>query len=222
MVDYKVLISSFTEEDYESNNVNLHIHTNYSDGEADFEDIIEQAKRKNYRYISISDHNTMQGYIDTGVVDDMLIPAVEFDVWYKYVFCHLLAYGVDFNNEKLQKFFAKSNLETKVDVYRLLPLRNFKNLVDAIHEAGGIAVLAHPACYWALSLDNLFKDMKKIGVDGIECFYPYDRMRGIIKFHKREYVIRYAEKYGFIKTGGTDLHAKILAPLMIKKKLIKK
>ena len=62
--------------------------------------------------------------------------------------------------------------------------------------------------------------MKKLGLDGAECYYPYGRLRGIIKFHKREHVIKYADKHGLIKTGGTDLHKTKLEPIKLKKKAI--
>ena len=50
------------------------------------------------------------------VKDDILIPAVEFDVWCGYVFMHLLAYGVDVENAELQDFCAKSKKETELDI----------------------------------------------------------------------------------------------------------
>lgn len=221
MADIRELISSFTEEDYTKSLVNLHIHTNYSDGTGDFADIIRQAQEKGYKYIAISDHNTMNGYIETGIQKEILIPACEFDVWCGYVFCHLLAYGIDYNNPAIKPFFAKNKYETVRNVIRLLPTRNLKKLIDAIHTAGGIAVLAHPACCWALSLDRLFAKMKTLGLDGAECYYPYGRLRRIIKFHKREHVIKYADKHGLIKTGGTDLHKEILEPIKLKKKSVK-
>lgn len=206
MGNIKELISSFKETDYRDGLVDLHIHTTYSDGEGDFEDIVRQAEEKGYKYIAISDHNTMDGYIETGIKRDFLIPAVEFDVWCGYVFCHVLAYGVDPTNETLRSFFGKKTN----DFARLFPKRKFTRLIEAIHTAGGIAVLAHPACYWALSLDRLFAKVKKLGIDGVECYYPYDGLRGVVKFHHAGTVTKLAEKYGFIKTGGTDLHGKIL------------
>ncbi len=210
MVNYRELISSFTKEDYEQNLINLHIHTNYSDGRADFEDVIHQAEEKGYKYIAISDHNTMNGYIKTAIKKDFLIPAVEFDVWYGPIFCHILAYGVDFNNETFKPFLAKNEREIRCKFTRLLPTRDMQKLINAIHAAGGIAVLAHPACCWALSLDNLFSSLKKLGLDGAEVYYPYERHRGIIKFHRASTVEKYATKHNLIKTGGTDLHKKEL------------
>ena len=207
MVNYRELISSFTEEEYEHNLINLHIHTNHSDGTADFKDIVKQAQDKGYKYIAISDHNTMSGYIETGIKSDILIPAVEFDVWCGYVFCHLLAYGIDVNHPELESFMAKTAAETKDEITRLFSRRNVKKLIAAIHAAGGLAVLAHPACYWAISLERLVKKLISYGLDGIEVYYPYPRFRKIVKFHSSKDVIKIAEKYPqLIRTGGTDFH----------------
>ena len=39
-MNYRELIQTFTADDYELCRVNLHIHTNYSDGTAGFKDIV--------------------------------------------------------------------------------------------------------------------------------------------------------------------------------------
>lgn len=206
-MNYKELIKSFTEDDYKEGRVNLHIHTTYSDGKADFMSIVEQAK--NYKAIAITDHNTVNGYIDNGNFDNV-IPAVEFDVWCGYVFMHLLAYGIDVNNENLKPFLAKSKKETEADIVRIFARRDIKKLIQAIHDAGGIAVLAHPACCWSINLDSFVRKLKNMGLDGVEAFYEYHRHRGIIKFHFVSTVKRIAKKYDMIMTGGTDLHGEYL------------
>ena len=204
-MDYKDLIRTFTAKDFDGHRINLHIHTNYSDGKADFSDIIKQAKAKEYKYISIADHNTVTGYVENSI-PDYVIPAVEFDCWHGSVFLHMLGYGIDINNVDLKKYLAQSKKETELDVIRFFTSRRAPALIKAIHSAGGIAVLAHPACCWCLSMDRFVKDLIKYGLDGLEVYYPYERHRGIIKFHSRETVEKIADKYGLIKTGGTDLH----------------
>ncbi|HIS37810.1 TPA: PHP domain-containing protein, partial [Candidatus Scatousia excrementigallinarum] len=135
MTDYKELIKNLKKEDFESNRVNLHIHSTYSDGSGDFNDLIKQAGEKNYHYIAISDHNTINGYLDNEI-PDYVIPAVEFDVWCGYVFMHLLGYGVDVHNKELQSFCAKNKRETELDIIRIFASRNIKKLINAIHNAG--------------------------------------------------------------------------------------
>lgn len=204
-MNYKELIKNFTPEDYKTNRVNLHIHSIYSDGKGNFNSLIQQASEKGYKYIAISDHNTFNGYLENNV-PDYVIPAVEFDVWCGYVFMHLLGYGIDVNNKELQQFCAKSKRETELDIIRIFSTRNIKKLIQAIHNAGGLAVLAHPACCWALSHDRFVKKLISYGLDGLEVYYPYKRHRGIIKFTTARNIEKIADKYGLIKTGGTDLH----------------
>ena len=208
MINYKDLIKNLKEEDFTRSRVNLHIHTTFSDGEGSFDNILNQAENSGYKYISITDHNTMDGYrLSNNINSAILIPGVEFDVWCGYVFMHLLAYGADKENPELKKFFAKDKKGTEWDIARLFSTRNLKKLIDAIHSAGGIAVLAHPACCWCISMDRFVGKLVKLGLDGIEVYYPYPRLRGILKFHSEDSVKNAADKYNLIKTGGTDCHS---------------
>lgn len=140
----------------------------------------------------------------------MLITGVEFDCWIGYVFIHLLAYGIDINNKELQRFLAKDKKGTESVIVRLLSRRKVPELIKTIHNAGGIAVLAHPACYWAINLESLVKKLIELGLDGIETYYPYPRFRRYVKFHTASDVIKIAQKHpDLIMTGGTDFHGKI-------------
>ena len=207
MINIKDIINSFTKEDYRNNKVNLHIHTFYSDGLANPDEIIQQAKEKGYKKIAICDHNTLEAYLKTNILDnDIIIPGVEFDVWCGYVFMHLLGYGIDVHNKELQSFCAKTKKETEADFIRIFSKRDIKKLIQAIHNAGGIAVLAHPANCWAINMDKFIEKLISYGLDGLEVYYPYKRHRSIIKFRTAHTIEKLADKYNLIKTGGTDLH----------------
>ncbi len=198
-------LQKYTREEYANKKIDLHIHTACSDGKGDFEQILKSAKEKGYELISITDHNTIEAH--EKMKDDILLTGVEFDCWFGYVFIHLLAYGIDINNEEFRKFLAKSELGTNHAILRILSFRNVKKLIQAIHNAGGIAILAHPACCWAISLERLIKKLAKIGLDGVEVYYPYDRFRSVVKFHSAETVKKIADKYPeLIQTGGSDFH----------------
>ena len=208
MENLRDLLNSFTEEDYKNNKVNLHIHTSLSDGEGDFAQIVNSAKEQNYKLISITDHNTLDAHKQ--IQDPILLTGIEFDCWFGSVFIHLLAYGIDINHPDIIPFLAKNKTDTEAVLPRLFAKRNVKKLIQAIHKAGGIAVLAHPACYWAFSLEHLIKKLIDVDLDGIEVYYPYPKFRSIVKFHSEKTVLKLAEKYPhLIKTGGTDFHEKI-------------
>lgn len=200
-------MKNLREKDFLAGKINLHIHSKHSDGKADFHDIVQSAKNQGYKLISITDHNTIEGYKTTK--DEILISGVEFDCWYCGIFIHLLAYNFDVNNSELTQFMAKTKQGTEGDFVRLFSKRNVPKLIQAIHNAGGIAVLAHPACYWAINMEHFIKKLMSIGLDGIEVYYPYPRFRKIVKFHTSSEIKKIAEKYPqLIKTGGTDFHGK--------------
>lgn len=204
-------MKNFTKEDFINKKVNLHLHSTFSDGEGEVNEILKQAKELGYKKIAFCDHNTLEAYHKTGILnEDIIIPGVEFDVWCGYVFMHLLAYDINVNNTELLSFCARNKKETELDIIRIFSTRDIKKLIKAIHNAGGIAVLAHPACCWAINLEKFVKKLISYGLDGIEVYYPYKRHRGIIKFHTAKEVERIADKYNLIKTGGTDLHGKFL------------
>ena len=203
------ILSELTQSDFEKD-VNLHIHSCFSDGKLTPEELLKDAQNKGYRLIAIADHNTVEGYKQTRVLESgMVLPAIEFDCWFKGVLVHILGYGIDINNEELLKYCAKTKKETEADIVRLFNCRHPKDVINAIHASGGAAVLAHPACYWAFSLDSFVKSLVELGLDGIEVFYPYRRHRGIIKFHTAGAVKRIGEKYDLIMTGGSDSHGEI-------------
>lgn len=206
----KALIKNFTEFDY-FDDVDLHIHSNYSDGELSPQEIVIKAKEKGLKYFSICDHNTLKPYLSTNIAkEESLIPAIEFDCWYKGVLIHILGYGIDYTNKELQALCAESKAGTSSDIVRFFSYRNPKDVIKAIKNAGGIAVLAHPACYWAICLEDFVKQLMILGLDGLEVYYPYKRHRGIIKFHTVAAVKRIAEKFNLIQTGGSDTHGKHL------------
>lgn len=209
-MNIKELFLNFQKEDFYSK-INLHIHSNYSDGQKDFDFLVEQAKTLKMKYISITDHNTVEGYKNSKYINDpILIKGVEFDCFYKMSLLHILGYGIDIENENLNKICGKNEKETKDDFIRLFKSRHPKKVIKAIHDAGGIAVLAHPCCCNVISLYHFVKCLKNYGLDGLETYYPYDRFRSIIKFSSRQSPFKIAEKLNLIKTGGSDEHKDLL------------
>ena len=68
-------LKSCKEEDFLNKKVNLHIHTECSDGEGNAEQILASAKEKGYNLISITDHNTVE--VHKKYKDDFLLTGVE-------------------------------------------------------------------------------------------------------------------------------------------------
>ena len=69
--------------------------------------------------------------------------------------------------------------------------------MELIHQAGGLAVMAHPGLN---RTDDIIPDLVAAGLDGIECFHTK---------HSTAMAERYleiAEKYNLLVTGGSDCH----------------
>lgn len=69
--------------------------------------------------------------------------------------------------------------------------------IDLIHDAGGLAVVAHPGLNRS---DDIIKPLVDAGMDGIECFHTK---------HSTQMAERYlmlAERYHLLVTGGSDCH----------------
>ena len=202
------MIETFTKEDFYKN-VDLHIHSNMSDGNSTPSDILRMAMAKGLKYIAISDHNTLDAYKSDEIKNSsMVIPAVEFDCWYGLVFYHLLAYEIDVESKVLEPFLAKDKRGSSKDMVRLFSFhRHPSKLIKAIHDAGGKAVLAHPACCTTLNLERFVKKLVGYGLDGLEVYYPYSlRLSKLWRCADSLYIEQLADKYNLIKTGGTDFH----------------
>ncbi len=75
--------------------------------------------------------------------------------------------------------------------------------VDLIHEAGGLAVVAHP--YWDVSQSSEVRDLveslvRDVGLDGIESFYPPHTKA------QTAHCLELCEEFGLTPTGSSDFH----------------
>ncbi len=208
MSSIKETISGFSRSDYFSR-VNLHIHSNFSDGLLSPKEIVKKAREAGLEYISITDHNTVEAYKHIGPENLNglnLITGVEFDCWYRTDFMHILGYAIDVKNKELLDICAKTRSETRFDLIRIFSSRKAPDVIKTIKNAGGIAVLAHPACCWSLNIEKMVRELVSYGLDGLELYYPYVRHRKIVKFHCIKKIKKIAEKYQLLLTGGNDCH----------------
>lgn len=72
-------------------------------------------------------------------------------------------------------------------------------VIDAIHESGGIAVLAHASDYEGT---DLLERLIDAGLDGIEAWCPQTDAEQSAK------LAQFAKKKGLLATGGSDFHGR--------------
>ena len=88
--------------------------------------------------------------------------------------------------------------------YTAYPFPQAAEVITAIREAGGAAVLAHPGNYFSgmelASLYTTFNELCALGLGGIEAYYPT---------HSKIFATQMAlfcEKKGLLITSGSDDH----------------
>ena len=69
--------------------------------------------------------------------------------------------------------------------------------IDLIHNAGGLAVLAHPVLN---NCDELIPQLVECGMDGLECYHTKH------PWAVAEHYVKMAEQLGLLVTGGSDCH----------------
>ena len=69
--------------------------------------------------------------------------------------------------------------------------------IELIHQAGGLAVMAHPGLN---RTDDIIPDLVAAGLDGIECFHT--KHSTVMS----ERYLEIAEKHDLLVTGGSDCH----------------
>lgn len=80
-----------------------------------------------------------------------------------------------------------------VNRYKFLP----EEAIDLIKNAGGIPVLAHPGL---ISDERTIYDLIKLGIEGLEVYYPQHNEDQIAKF------LDLSRQYNLLVTGGSDYH----------------
>src|ERR1700722_7372347 len=69
--------------------------------------------------------------------------------------------------------------------------------IDLVHQAGGLAVMAHPGLN---RTDSIIPDLVEAGMDGTECFHTKHSTA------MSERYLEIADKYNLLVTGGSDCH----------------
>lgn len=116
---------------------------------------------------------------------------------YKQHIMHALidaGYSNDFFGKTYKKLFDK---KTGLAYY---PIRypDVHDVIEQIHDAGGVAILAHPAVYDSYDLlSQLASDHE---IEGVEVWHPRNNPGD------EQRLSEIARKYDLVMTGGTDFH----------------
>ena len=103
-------------------------------------------------------------------------------------------YTNSFNGDLYKELFTP---ESENNILVVPKYDSVQNVIDEIHTAGGIAVLAHPVASGCIDYIN---EIIEMGIDGIEVFHPSADESQQAQLKK----IATANK--LLMTGGSDFH----------------
>lgn len=188
---------------------NFHMHTICSDGQMKPEELIKQAVTLSLKGLAITDHHTVSGY---RVAQSWLENQQQFsshplpDLWIGTEITskllgtevHILGYSFDPEHPGMQ-LYLQGNEPQGGDAQAA-------NVIAALHQAGGLAVLAHPERY-KLPAEKLIPVAAEIGIDGVETYYAYNNPNPWKPSPKATRKVKeLTATYGLLNTCGTDTH----------------
>lgn len=191
--------------------LNFHLHTVHSDGKMQAVDLIQQAIALRVSDLAITDHHEIAGYyiakkylerFASQSSDRASLPTlwsgIEVNASLIFTEVHILGYGFDPEHEAMLPYL-QGKTTAGLDYQAI-------SVIKAMHLAGGLAVLAHPARY-RRSPEDLIPAAAALGIDGVETYYGYDNSDPWKPSPKQTEEIRHlADSHGLMHTCGTDSH----------------
>ncbi len=189
---------------------NFHLHTQASDGRLTPFNLVEQAIAIGLRGFAITDHHSVDSYQQAeqylaAVSSDneainlpYLWTGVEITSSLLEVEVHILGYGFNPKHPSMELYLQGNRPQGEN--------AEAKQVIDNIHQAGGLVVLAHPERY-RRPAEQLIPAGAELGIDGVESFYAYNNPQVWQPSPgKTQIVLALAEKYDLYSTCGTDTH----------------
>lgn len=185
---------------------NFHMHTTHSDGQLHPEALAQQAIDLSLKGFAITDHHQIGGYrtaqrymqAQSGTDLPHLWTGTEITSRLLETEVHILGFAFDPNHAAIASYLQGSAPQgDRAQAARV---------ISAIHQAGGIAVLAHPARY-RRSANELIPAAAMVGIDGVETFYAYNNPKPWMPSPKETArVTELKTELGLLSSCGTDTH----------------
>jgi predicted metal-dependent phosphoesterase TrpH len=171
---------------------------------------MQQALNHGLKGLAITDHHCSDAYQEAldwlttqGIHPDRLTlwTGIEISADLLGIEVHILGYDFDLDAPSLSPYCQSSHVRNS-------HFYDAAIVIDRIHQAGGLAVLAHPERY-RKSSKLLVPAAVELDIDGIEVFYNYQRTDPWQATPKKASKLeRMAKEYNLFATCGTDTHGK--------------
>ena len=188
--------------------LNFHCHTVCSDGSLSPAQLSAQALAIGLEHVAITDHHSTAAYApavaalqaarDSGQSVPQLWRGVEISALLEGCLVHVLALGFAERHPSLEPYLqGTSQVGTALQAEAVL---------EAIHAADGLALLAHPGRY-RLPYGRLIDAAARLGFDGAESWYDYTMAPSWQPTPMIcEAIARRLREHGLLQSCGTDTH----------------
>ncbi len=189
---------------------NFHLHTTASDGRLTPLEIVDQALEFGLKGLAITDHHSVNGYRKAQAylneIQEQNSERDLFTLWtgteitsnLQGVNVHILAYAFNPQHPAITPYLQS-----------IAPIgeeANAETVINSIHNAGGLAILAHPFRY-RRPAQELIPLISYLGIDGIEAYYSYAKTSPWKSSpNQTEEGLELAFKYNLHTSCGTDTH----------------
>lgn len=153
--------------------VDLHIHTNYSDGHFTPKQIVDLAKQRDLEIISITDHDNLAAIKEAQEsgkkVGIEIIPGLEISSDVRDKEIHILAYLFDIDNQELErylKFFREERIKRAIRIVNKLNELGLPLSIDDVFSLSKNSAVGRPHIAQALVARGLVTSY-------FEAFYKY-------------------------------------------------
>lgn len=188
--------------------IDLHCHSCYSDGKHEPSELASELASQGILYAALTDHDSIEGTQEFENACSKLgltaLSGLEWTTSHLGQEIHLLGYGFDplhpsLKNEIHPTVFSGNSSHDGVNP------RKKMETIDAIrfiHDAGGLAVLAHPllSIPFQENLQQLISELSIAGLDGLEVYRPD------VSPEQVGVLTEIANRNNLILSGGSDYH----------------
>lgn len=187
---------------------NFHCHTHCSDGSLAPLELATQALELGLDHLAVTDHHSLEAYgpiaehfdglAERGQAVPTLWRGVEISCLLEGCLVHVLALGFGPAHPSLAPYLRGMAV--------VGPALRAEAVLEAIHAAAGLAVLAHPARY-RLPFPRLIARAAALGFDGAEAWYDYRMQeRWEPTPHLCDAIAADLTARGLLLSCGTDTH----------------
>lgn len=200
--------------------IDLHCHSNFSDGALSPEELIQKAQLNQVTCLSLTDHDTVAGYarlkeaaLNSGIC---IVNGIEFSTRWKKYDIHILGYQINHTSslEELIQCQNNSRITRAEQIGASLDAMGLENTYQKACEVAGHKRVGRPHFAKVLVNEGKARDMqaafKQFLIRGRGAYVPtpwisiYESVEGIIKAGGQA-VIAHPLKYGLTRTKLHEL-----------------